>query len=187
MSENSETPDNQEGGFSFPDLPIRATEVEKFDLDALHEFLAGLDRWADDMMKGADQEAQSIEQIYHSRLPGALFHATTRAGAEQIKKEGLKPSPLQFENNKVVSLSDSIRYAKFCASETQGVPPEELVVLEVTTQGLDREDAKSFLLLDNPLIRGEKLHEVHYGKPINPDWIYELSPHEIVDIERNEF
>lgn len=186
-----EKPDQNSVGasaeFKVPELQAELlTASEKLDLDALHDFLAGLDQWAEEIRQQADADSESVEQIYYSRLPEALFHATTKGKAKQIKAEGLKPSTLQFEDNEVVSLSDSIGYAKFCASQTQGVAPEELVILEVTTQGLDREEAKSYLQMDNPYVKGEKLHEVHYGKAVNPDWIHELSPAEAAEIELTE-
>lgn len=162
------------------------TPAGELNLDAMHELLVGLDSWVEKMKAQNQIEDEALDKIYNSRLPPALYHATTAANARRIATEGLKPSSLMTENTEVVSLSDTISYAKFCASETQGVAPGELVIFEVTVQGLDREEAKSYLLLENPLVPGEKLHEVHYGQPIDPDWLYQLTPAEIVDIELAE-
>jgi hypothetical protein len=186
MEKPGESPEAAPRGFQPPEAEVTPTVPTELDPDSLQEFLADLDRWADEMRQRADTESEAVEKIYYSRLPEALFHATTKEGARKVRVEGLKPSPLQFEDNKVISLSDSIQYAKFCASQTQGVPPDELTILEITTQGIDREEAKSYLQMDNPYIKGEKLHEVHYAKAINPDWIHELTPEEAAEIERAE-
>lgn len=176
---------SRESASSGPELNLAPLSVDtpKLDLVTLHEILAGLDEWADGLRTESDEEVEAIEKIYHSPLPVALFHATTSENARLIMTEGLVPSSLQFEDREVVSLSDSIAYAKFCASQTQGVSPDELAVLEVTTQGLDRERAKSYLLLANPVLPDEPLHEVHYDEPISADWIHLLTPDEVAQIE----
>jgi hypothetical protein len=147
------------------------------DLEQIHILMAELDHWAAKLREDGSLEAELA--IYDSHLPEALFHATTKDAARRIMNFGLIPSPLIFEDRGEVSLSDTVDYALFCASETQGVDTSELVVLEVTTQGLERKSAKSYLRLDNPMTKGEKMHEVHYSKTINPDWIHELRPEEI--------
>lgn len=165
---------------------ILSAETPEPSLDSIHQLLFELDIWAEDMRRQGDAEAEAVDKIFYSALPVALFHATTREKADKIAREGLLPSRLKFDDEAVVSLSDTIGYAKFCASTTQGVDPADLVVLEVTSRGLKRDLTKSYLKLDNPLQTGEALHEVHYAEPISPDWIHELSAQEVEEIEQQE-
>lgn len=177
MSETVET----SGEYLSPHDKIADTDA-KNELAAIHQMLAELDSAREHIAKDID----NVDKIYYSRLPVALFHATTQERAMQIAQDGLKPSKLQFEKKAAVSLSDTVKYAKFCASVTQNVNPSELVVLEITTQGLDRENMESYLLLDNPHDSTEKLHEVHSLVPISPDWVHQLSDDEIHAIEAEE-
>lgn len=159
---------------------------EKPSLDALHHAIADISREVDELIRQADAEGDAIEKMYYSRLPLGLYHATRKENAGSIKAEGLHPSELMYENDQAVSLSDTIEYALMCAGITQGAAPEELTVLEITTQGLDREMAKSFLQMPNPFKPGENLHEVHYSETINPDWIHELTSEEIAELTQKE-
>lgn len=54
-------------------------------------------------------------------------------------RDGLQPSELMYDDSQVVSLSDTVQFALDCASQTQQVPPEDLVVLEITTRGQDQD------------------------------------------------
>lgn len=148
-------------------------------LQEIHNAIAELDAQT-------RQQRELTDEMYYSRLPLVLFHATTSQKAKRIMLEGLLPQRLIYEDTEVVSLSDTIGFAKFCASTTQGVAPSDLAVLEITTQGLDRELAQSFLTLLNPVKPNELLHEVHYHAPISADFIYKLSAEEAAEIEKTE-
>ncbi len=176
---------------TFPEKPSSREPEKEFsqasgklrrqaELTKIHQVLADLDTYAE----GLRAQSAEVDQKYYSVLPEALYHATTREKAEQILTDGLRPSQLQFEDRAVVSLSDTIAYARFCASVTQDVDPSELVLLEVTTQGLPREQFESYLSFDNPHEPGDKLHEVHSMEPIGSDWIHRLADSEAVDIEQ---
>lgn len=149
------------------------------ELTAIHGVLADLDKYAE----GHSGRQPEEDLKFYSILPEALYHATTKEKARCILIEGLRPSALQFEDRAVVSLSDTVAYARFCASLTQDTEASDLVVLEITTQGLPREQFESYLPFDNPLEPGEKLHEVHSNEPISGDWIHQLSDEEVSDIE----
>lgn len=156
------------------------------ELTSIHQMLADLQDWAKESEASSREAEAAHDAMYYSKLPEALFHTTTPANAKRILLEGLKPHQLEFEPDKVVSLSDTIGFAKFCASVTQDTPKGELVVLEITTQGLDREVARSFLKLPNKIKPGEPLHEVHYTEPINADFIHQLSTTEVAELEKEE-
>lgn len=156
------------------------------ELQSIHAMVAELNKWAGVTAESAAEEQEKIEKMYHTPLPEALFHATTRERAKSIMKQGLLPHQLIFDEEEVVSLSDTVKYAKFCASVTQGVPEDDLVVLEITTQGLDRELAKSFLHLPPPSQPDVVMHEVHFCAPISSDFLYQLSPKEVSEIESQE-
>ena len=187
MSNESQDPyrgSHEDGSEYNPDIPeVALTQLPNERLASLHTLLAELDDWADKIRSSKLLDRAEEEKIFHSPLPVALFHATTRANAEQIRIDGLRPSQLEFDKNIVVSLSDSVRYAKFCASITQATNENELVVLEVTTKGLERANTKSFLSFDDLVVVGEKMHEVHYDGVVSPDWIHELSAAEIAELE----
>lgn len=159
---------------------------EARELQSIHAMVAELNKWAEELADSAAEEQEKIEKMYYTPLPPALFHATTIERAKSIMQQGLLPHRLIFDEEEVVSLSDTVKYAKFCASVTQGVPEGDLVVLEITTQGLDRELAKSFLHLPPPSQPAADMHEVHYSAPISSDFIYQLSPEETSEIEAQE-
>lgn len=108
-------------------------------------------------------------------LPDKLYHITTRQNADQIIRRGLDPSKLMFENRDVVSLSDNISFAMRIAQETQKTGFDDLVVLEIDTENLDRSLVENYLREadpDNPSpIEAAAVHEVHYGATIPPEAI----------------
>jgi len=159
--------------------------IEKFEqLASIHQMIADLSEWAKEQDTNNREAEEMHEKMFYSELPEALFHATTQANARIITLEGLKPHRLEFEPHEVVSLSDTISFAKFCASITQST--DDLVILEITSQGLKREQAKSFLQLPNKIKPGEPLHEVHYFEPINSDYIHQLSQAQVAELEKTE-
>lgn len=167
-------------------VPAPETTNEPPSLEQIHAMLADLDEWGRQLSRDAEEAYELEKKLYGSPLPTALFHATTPDRAAQIREKGLQPSRLSFEDRDAVCLSDTIGYARFCASKMQGVPPEDLVVLEVTTEGLPRDRIRSYLSLSNPIEPDEPLHEVHSEVPIQPDWLYELTPEEAAEIESTE-
>ncbi|MBA3678807.1 hypothetical protein H0W80_01240 [Candidatus Saccharibacteria bacterium] len=171
---NEPLPDSQDTSV---ELRINQTE----ELASIHQMLADLEDWAKQLAIESREAEDLHEKMYYSRLPEALFHATTQANAKRIMLEGLQPHQLEYEPESVVSLSGTIDFARFCASVTQDT--DDLVILEITTQGLNREQAKSFLQLPNKIKPGEPLHEVHYLEPISSDYIYELTVEQIQKIE----
>jgi hypothetical protein len=185
MSELTELSDRENTRFTQPLIP-ESSETASLDngllLESIHRALAEIDALSENSVHSREW----LEKVCYSRLPDALFHATTKDKAERIKEDGLNPSKLQYEDRKVVSLSDTVAYAKFCASQTNGVDPTELVILEVTTQGIDRENFESYLAFADPHDMNEQLHEVHSIVPISPDWIHRLTPEDVVQLESNE-
>lgn len=186
MSDPTPAPHNQEAEVS-KTANSEIERIEKFEqLASIHQMLADFTEWAKEQEANGKEAEEMHEKMYYSKLPEALFHATTPAKAKRIMLEGLKPHQLEFEPDVVVSLSDTITFAKFCAGVTQETPEDDLVVLEITTRGLDRAQARSFLQLPNKVLPNEPMHEVHYYEPINADWIHSLTSDEIAEIEKEE-
>jgi len=163
--------------------------------------LAQLDELMD-MLKHMEDESnidlRNKRKMYETPLP-PLFHATTAEGAKAIARDGLMSSELMFDNSEVVSLSDTVKFALDCAAETRQMPREQLVVLEITTRGQDRDLFKSFLkftVRDYEKLAGlppsglpdGPIHEVHFegADGISPDFIYQLTPQEAADFSVRE-
>ena len=167
-------------GAKTPDLESAVYRTQK--VHQIHAMLAELDEWSRANMKELADQDELHRKMYETRLPIVLFHATTKEHAKSIMLQGLLPHQLEFAHEEVVSLSDTIAYARMCASVTQNTPEDELVVFEVTTQGIDRDQAKSFLHIPPPGFPDAEMHEVHYLEPINSDWIHQLTPEEVAEI-----
>lgn len=121
-------------------------------------------------------------------LPPVLYHITTKSSAERILAEGLSPSLRLQGDAEVVSMTDDINFGKRVATKTQKVKnPEDLIILQIDTNKLDRSSAESFLeekMVDvllpefikilearNPQVLEEHLHEVHYHGVVPPEAI----------------
>ncbi len=120
-------------------------------------------------------EEERYREKRQKPLPDKLYHVTTRQNADQIIREGLNLSKLIFENRDVVSLSDDIFFAMRVAQETQKTDFDDLVILEIDAENLDRSVVENYLREadpDNPNpVEAAVIHEVHYGAIIPPEAI----------------
>jgi hypothetical protein len=153
-----------------------------------------LDNASSDLRAGPELSALE-DKLHYSALPEALYHATTVDAVTAIMRDGLRPSPLLDGAKPVVALSDNAEFALAVAALTQQVSPDQLRLIEVTTQGQSRADFLNYAALtpaeyarlggyDEAQVQAAAaIHEVHYfdaaDRPINPDFLHLLSTEEL--------
>ena len=122
-------------------------------------------------LKGMQDHVKYLESR-EIELPDMLYHATTQRNVMEIRKHGLEPKPLYFDQDEVVCLSDDAQFALEVVSETQSEKVERLKLLAVDKTWLRRRDVRSYLRKEDPgnpdPVEAAAIHEVHYSDAIDP-------------------